>query len=240
MATARASSLSPLLGSLPVPLDYPSSEHLALDQAAKRLFERGTDSAVQKEFRIAHNAAAYRFASAADGCDTLVDSLDAHGDSPEMAERYRQERAFFEFIVAGVASLETLGFASYILGHVLAPDEFPLADERDRKRVTLENLSNLWKFSAGSFSVMAERLVAASAYQRWKLFRNVLAHRGHPGRQFYLSVGSARSTTLDPSHYDEFAGQRGPELSVASVTQMRTWLSEQLVGLFSALVLELP
>jgi hypothetical protein len=233
----RTTSLAPILGELPVPQDYPAEAHLGVHGTSEALFQRSsTAGEIRKEFRNALNAVALRFCTAADSSDALSQAVLADGDGPANPARYRQERLFFEFITTGIAAVETFCYAAYVIGHVVSDRSFPLSSEKDRRRIAPSTTIEGWRLAGGKD--LADELQAvynSTQFSDWKIYRNVLSHRGHPGRQFFLSVGSSAAAGAGTARYDDFAGTTGPDISPDAAPAMRAWMGGRVTLLMSQL-----
>ena len=75
-------------------------------------------------FNEAWNGLAYRVTAAHDSSDEYSASFAGFGSMPPPEERYKQERALFNFFANALSALETMGRGQYVIGSLLIPTAF--------------------------------------------------------------------------------------------------------------------
>jgi hypothetical protein len=127
----------------------------------------------------------YRFRSCEESEQSFVASVEGHGDMPPDPERYYQERDLFAFFVTGLATIESLAFAAYVLGHLIRPQYFCLGTKPPQ--VTPRQVGDLLAkhFPLDALTAALNRVLDDPEFQVWKDVRNTLAHRGCPPRTAY-------------------------------------------------------
>ena len=174
-----------------------------------------------REFRPGWNAVARRFASCAGFEEAFVGSIQTHGDSPTPIYRHAQEEALFGFFVAGLSTLESLGYALWFVAAALKPHRFPAATNEDLRKICLSVLKDkmLADFGADPLARALDALCSSSEFQSWKDIRNTLAHRSSPSRTIFMSnAGPAQAAVWNTPG--------GPiTLDAAMARSRRAWLA---------------
>jgi hypothetical protein len=193
MASSKRGSVgksSPLTtNGLLMPSDFPVEAYESVHGVV--VAARGSD-AQYHHYAGAWNAVAYRFLGATDSGAAFIESVRAHGTTPNPPERYLQERTLFEFFSSGFSVFEAAFFALYTFGAFLAPGVFKLATARDQQRVTPSRTKEAYEtaFQSDSILPVLDALFVDPGYQWWRELRNILTHRAAPGRRIYVSLGN--------------------------------------------------
>jgi len=147
---------------------------------------------------------------------------------PGQPERYLQDRALFGFFVNSLSTLEALSFALFSIGHTLRSSAFPLTTEHDRRRVSpeLTALAFANAFSTEPLSHTLRATLSSPDRRTLEKVRNVLAHRGQPGRRMFLSTGTS---TQRPARWI-----RGLSIQPSMVERKRLWLARRLQAIMRA------
>jgi hypothetical protein len=140
------------------------------------------------------------------------------GAGPPHAHRYEQERAFFGFIVSGLACLEAAAYSVYTLAAAADPRGFPFVTPEDRRRVTMGLTRDklMRNHSRRRITAALTQLTSTSWYLDRVQIRNVLVHRGLPGG--IIGVGG-------PSSYHPFEDVSDVAVSRATTDQGRAQLA---------------
>jgi hypothetical protein len=98
-----------LIGTLPLPSDFPVAEFIAaeLEMRARAGTSPITPAPTWAEFGAAWMAVAYRFLDVTYFDQAFRDSMAKFGAAPEPPERYRQERHLFGIFVSGLSAIES-------------------------------------------------------------------------------------------------------------------------------------
>lgn len=224
------------------PDQYPDHLHQHVSEMAKAHFQKlEPPPAVQGEFRTSLKSVRYRFKTCVEAGTAFADSIRRHGDAPPEPQRYFQEREFFSFVMAGMASLEALHYALFAWGAAVHPDAFPILTEKDRRGVTPPaTATRFGQFaSAGPLLSALEGLRQAEEYQTLSKWRTVLFHRGLPGRRFSVSVGGGGSAEA-VGRYHDFGDLQGPELDPTLPVKYSAWLVASLESVLTAAIEVMP
>lgn len=211
--------------------DYPEVEQsrlLSLAERAVSRLEEGTE--LRREFTSALRAVTFWYQAFVDAGESFSSSVQRHGDAPGHPHRYYQERDFFMFVVAGLAALEALHYGLFALGAVLQPAAFSFESEDDRRDVTPRSTLLAYErtYSSTPITRALQALHEGQIYRDWKGIRNVLAHRGIPGRIIVAQIGSTSSVS---SRYSPFGATRGPDVSPETFPSARGWLARTIRSL---------
>jgi hypothetical protein len=136
----------------------------------------------------AWNALSYRYAEARECADYFAEHFTLHGSGPPPPERYKQEKALFDFYSSVTSCFDAYGFAVFAMASLRQPANFPLATDTDERRVTLKSLlKKLNQHCAGDALIASlDALLADPRYLRIDARRNVLTHRQVYARTFYM------------------------------------------------------
>jgi hypothetical protein len=175
------------------------------------------------EYAVAVNGILYRFRACVEYDDELRASLQEHGSSPLIEERYRQERALFGFYSSGLSALECLFYGAWFLGALNDPTAFDA--DIDRRDVTPKNVVKAFGRAVPGhpFTTALTGVNTSQELKTWRYVRNRLSHAGQPGRHFHAG---------GPLH--EVALWLDEPLDSARTGDARRWLSDALTILLDA------
>lgn len=216
---------------LEVPSSFPATAHDAVHEATNTAFRTlQVRDDLQGGFRGAWNAIAYRYVSCTEYSASFSESVAEHGAAPHQPERYMQERDFFNFIVTGLACFEAFHYALYCIGAVLQPNHFPYETASDRRRITPGATRELFArhYPSNGVTHAVIECLTSTEYDEWARVRNVLAHRGLPGRQIFASVGGGENG----GRYHPFEDV-SIEINAETTTTFLGWLRQTLERLLS-------
>jgi len=134
------------------------------------------------EYMAAWNAVAYRFQAMAEHDENFRTSLSTKG----FDDRYVQERELFGFFVTGLSAIEAFGYGLHFLLSIACPANFPIANKR-AINIALTKKCLLATKPGEPLTLCVCSLLADQKYKDWKEIRDILAHRGAPGR--IISLG---------------------------------------------------
>src|SRR6266511_3954052 len=117
---------------LTVPGNFPVTEY---ESVQRTLSSKYGAHALYAHYGGAWNALAYRYRECCDSGERFLLLLQRYGGSPPPEERYRQERALFDFFSAGFSIFECTFYALYTFGAIGSPAHFSLATEREQQQV---------------------------------------------------------------------------------------------------------
>jgi hypothetical protein len=140
------------------------------------------------DFRDAWSAVAYRFLSLDYYADAFAKSVEKDGIAPAQPMRGKQERFAFGCILNALSCLETAHYGLFAVG-ALVSKEFPLCNEKDRGRVTMDRTARKFAqvFPREPVTIALRRVERARAVKRLQTVRNIIAHRANPPRSFRMS-----------------------------------------------------
>ena len=202
--------------------DFPAAAHDRLDAL---IVASSANNQVYSDYAFAHNSILWRFRGVADSDDDF-----RKGDCTE--KTYLQERALFEFFAAFVSCIEVLCYCSYTIGTLSDPTTFPLATEDDRRNVTPKLTIKKFRRQHPTERIVGVLDAVVIGYGDADKMRNVLSHRGSPGRNVTVPLGSPQlsSTTWKAPSMSQ------PYLVDESLTKTnRKWLAQRLDAVLDAL-----
>jgi hypothetical protein len=206
-------SRSLLIGTLPLPADFPAKE---FDSAELHFRARTGMSPVDPaptwlEFSGAWTAVAYRFVDVATYDKQFRESLKRYGTAPPLPERYAQESILFAFFIAGLAAIESFSYGISALAWEAGVDEFsldsPPAKNVVSPQITVERLRR--HFPDEAITLNLSELIASEDFLGWVETRNALAHRAAPPRhhtvtmEYGADVGDHRTSNWGPYNLDD-------------------------------------
>jgi len=209
--------------------DFPAAAHDRLDAL---IVASSANNQVYSDYAFAHNSILWRFRGVADSDDDFRKAyqLPTEGDCTE--KTYLQERALFEFFAAFVSCIEVLCYCSYTIGTLSDPTTFPLATEDDRRNVTPKLTIKKFRRQHPTERIVGVLDAVVIGYGDADKMRNVLSHRGSPGRNVTVPLGSPQlsSTTWKAPSMSQ------PYLVDESLTKTnRKWLAQRLDAVLDAL-----
>ena len=178
------------------------------DWLTLRRSPRVTD--VYGEWTTAASGIIHRLKACDEDCSSIVGSLHVGKFAPPADERYRQERDLFRFFFQAVSCMECVSYGMFFLGSWVLPAAFE--PQIERNRVTPSEVVSRYRSHYPSESLTGELAEAlnGSEFREMTAIRNVLSHRGSPGRsliagddsgtgEWNLRVSDEQSTVfLDP------------------------------------------
>jgi hypothetical protein len=224
-----------VLGSngLTVPADFPGPGHdevrQLVDAALKGL---GADPRIRIQFYLGWNAVADRYLSTCEYGEEFANSLDRYGAAPAQPHRHEQERAFFGFVVSGLACLEAAAYSSYALAAASDPGSFPFVRPGNRRGVSIEATRDRLRRTQPGQPLTAAliTLCDSTRYAEWGQIRNVLVHRGLPGR-----LMSMTNAVVQGTEYQPFEDVAGVAVNRTTVNQYRAQLAQAVTSLVDGL-----
>lgn len=139
------------------------------------------------EYSIAWNALSYRYLSLIKYYKSYSVLIKKYGNSPKPEIRAKQEQVIFNFFVTGFSLLDVSAYSTYAICSLIKPSNFPYSNNI-RPNITLPMVIDKLKayFKEEKVSNYFKRLVESQEYKEWRDIRNILMHRGQPGRRYYL------------------------------------------------------
>jgi hypothetical protein len=227
---------------LRMPGDFPSADfdsliaHAGRLDARLRLASGGQPVDAWRHFAAATNAFLYRWRAVAEA-DEQFQSLVVLG-TPSIEERYREEDSLFAFFTNGLSALETICFAAYALAEQIDPSVFTQL-ARDPQVVTPRFVEQAFlnALSGDALTTTLAALLASPIYFTVKDRRNILSHRGSPGRHFQIGLSDSLGATSVPTQTQAAATPDWDGLRIeARLTQdLRAMLACGLGAFVSAL-----
>jgi hypothetical protein len=211
---------------VPIPQDFDGELYSRVYRAIERKYAIPSQKSFQ-QVAWALQGLVYRFTACAEHDDAFTASFKAHGH-PLQPERYQQEKHLFGFFVTGLSALECFAYASYWLGSLLDAAAFPTGTDQSLRAITCPHTAACFgrRFPNDPLESTTKRLFDSQEFQRWAEIRNMLAHRSHPGRAIYASIGSA------PEKPTEWV--KDIVIDVKTTRSRRTWLSTGITELLNA------
>jgi len=169
-----------------MPQDFPQTKYEAIHQHCQPKIEANPDEKWD-EYMFAWNAVAYRFSALAEHDEKFRSAFSGTGAK----DRYIQERELFGFFVTGLSTIEAFSYGLYFLLSVEHPDSFPVDN---RRAITVKKTTGCLRAALPDepLTPRLEDLLIDQTFISWEEIRNVLAHRGAPGRN--ISLGSSEDT----------------------------------------------
>jgi len=178
------------------------------------------------EFTGGWNAVRARFEGCTDASEAYTKLVIAAGNSPSIPTRYTQDNELFIFFFAGFAVMDSLAYALFSLGNMLASPDFPMATEKNLKSINFASTAKRFstRYPNEDLSVMLSALSTTTKYVELKNVRNILAHRVAPGRNLYMGG--------DKNGLAEWT--IGVAIDANTTQARRFWLCKQLACLLCA------
>jgi hypothetical protein len=169
-------------------------------------------------------AIANRFRACAEHDKAFTRSIKKN-DAPPQPERYAQERDLFGFFVTGLSVIENTCYGLYAIASMLDDVYFPIKKAGHKKAISPENTADRFRttFPTEGISRALNRMVNSQEYEDWKEVRNILAHRGSPGR-------IVRRTHVEGSGetHGDALWLKGIPLDASTTPSRRVWLAGTL------------
>ncbi len=210
---------------LEMPNDFEHGFYNAVHSRIGPLHERYQPQWI--EYVDAWCAVAYRFRACAEYDEAFTQSIQTD-DAPPQPERYYQERDLFGFFVTGLSVIESTCYGLYAIASMLDDVYFPIKKAGHKKAISPESTANRFRttFPTEDLSRALNRMVNSQEYEDWKEVRNILAHRGSPGRSIRRTAGSGGT------YGDSLWLNRIP-LDSSTTSSRRAWLAGTLQTIFS-------
>jgi hypothetical protein len=172
---------------LEVPHDFPAETFDQIHQKVqKKVGGYDSNPVFWNQYGAAWNALAYRFRACAEFDEEFTDSIEKHGPGPAQSKRYPQEKALFCFFFTGVSVIETFCHGLYAIASLSSPDTFAIQTETQSRSVSPQSTAVAFEkeFPGGEITASLKTVVESDRWKELVESRNILAHRGHPGRGF--------------------------------------------------------
>jgi hypothetical protein len=169
--------------------------------AFQRVFDRlsspGLDRSVYVEVVAGLNALAYRLLSCAEASRVFTAAIGGDGGAPPFPARYSQEIALFDFFVNGACAIESLAYSLHSIAFAIEDGRQLSMDERRMRYITPGTVQKYYFENYGSekLTLSFGQIINAATFAEWKRIRNVLVHRGTPGRDIAVGIGVESSGT---------------------------------------------
>lgn len=223
MATA-----SRTLGAFTAPASLPVGEFDAINE---RVAQRSSgNKAVWHAFASAWSGLAYRLRAALEHSAAFLGSVSA-SSAPPAEQRYRQDHDLFAFVVCAVSAVECFHFAAYCIGSMANAAIFPFSQPSHLKFYPRDVLDRFVQaFPGDSITAAMQSCLASPEYATLTDLRNVLAHRGTPPRQHFLSTSGPDTPSAIPANLGDLASnwRYDIELNAHCLDPYRAWLENSL------------
>lgn len=165
-----------------MPKNFPFSAYRKIDSIMCTQNKKYPQSV--SEFISAWKAVAYRFYTCYKSNEGFTKSLKKAGDYPHHPERHKQESNFFHFFVNGNSTLESFGYALYMIASTVKPGFFPIKSSNLRAiyfGATCDKFnSEKDGFPNEKITVKLNQLKNSPEFKEWKEVRHTLIHRTSP------------------------------------------------------------
>ena len=196
----------------------------------ERLRQHRQDTNVYPEMISGWHAVAYRLLSCTNNSKVFSRSIVEDGDAPPYPARYTQDQCLFDFFINGVSAIESFCYTLHCIAFLLDNERSLSMDDKTIRYITpvtvLKHFSKM--FQQDQLTVSLKKAVNASTFKEWKRIRNILIHRGMPGRKIFRSVSSPNQK---PTKW-----QIGIELNMETTSERLIWLKDSLNAMFSNLL----
>ncbi len=174
------------------------------------------------EYAPAWSAVATRFYACAEYDEAFSRSIGTN-DAPPQPERYHQERNLFGFFITGLSVIESACYGLYAIASMLDDVYFPIRKAGHKKAISPESTADRFRttFPTEALSRALNKMVNSQEYEDWKEIRNILAHRGSPGRVIHATIGSG-------DNRGDALWLHGISLNVSTTPSRRAWLASTL------------
>ena len=204
-----------------MPDDFPTEAH---NEVVEKLGAAPSKSEIGGELAAGWNAVAIRFKSSASGDVGYRRSVSSKAALGSFDELVVQQEALFAFFMNGYAAIESFAYAVFALGAMLRLVDFPMNTEANRQTIDLRKAKSAFAatFSRTAIEARLSALVVDPKFDQWGRIRNVLAHRSHPPRRHYVTLGR---TAPDKTVWEITDGLTIDHQTTAS---RRSWLAAKL------------
>ena len=188
----------------------------------------GRPDPVWSQFGAAWNAIGYRFLAAARADDRFVGAYRRN-------DRLRQELDLFAFVSTACSAVECMAYAVHAVGAMLAPYDFPIGTELERRDVSLSTTARRLesRYPVDPLAALFVRICEDHQWRELVDWRDIEIHRGTPGRLIHLSFGGP----APPPDMWQIGAHRGvdvpvgPDLTHAKRKWLARTINEMLVEL---------
>ena len=215
---------------LDFPDDFPVAAVEAIHGHVTDRDQHAPEAIEWKEWASAMNGVMFRFLACSEHGVKAMDSL-RRSTAPPPLERLDQEKWLFGFFFEGLSSLECAYYGLYFIGVLAEPDAFDV--NRNRKDIGPWLVASLYG-TAFANEPLAQRLAAVLSttdYEQWRDIRNILGHRGTPGRGHF--VGGDRAEQVD-WHLPVDSLDVSTILEPSELERRRAWLGSALCEILEA------
>jgi len=196
----------------------------------------GSDENAWHGFASAWNGIAYRLRGTLEHASAVSKSLTI-SSAPPPEDRYRQDHDLFGFFISSVSTIECFCFAAHCIGSLLVAGGFPLQTAGHLKFRT-NDVRTKYKthFPGDSLAKALDSVLTAGEYSQLVQIRNVMAHRGTPPRQHFLSTSGPDTPSAIPSNLADPASawQYDLHLSPSSLDPLVEWVKRAVADLVAA------
>ena len=198
-------------------------------EAIHSLVQKWGQDPTYEHYAGAWNALAYRFKAAYEHGDHFVEALNKHGSAPPPEERYRQEKALYDFYSSAFSAFEAVFYGLYSIGVWIDPSSFSLASSKDQQRVNPRYVRDAYAgtFPGDHLIHVLDNILNDQSFQSLRDIRNILTHRAAPGRLHFAGIGVEDET---PSVWK----LNGLPLDGSLITNYKQSLSQLLHDLLDA------
>lgn len=183
-----------------------------------------------KQFTGGYMSLMYRYLACIKHSNDYIKFIEKDRSSPSYFLRYEQERELFNFFTNGLSAIETYGYMIYMICSINKPNDFKVITKdlwkiklKDKsKECTVEKLKTF--YPEENITQEIEKLINSDEYQVWVKVRNILMHRGTPGR---IIMASTRRPKIERSDL----WFEGIEINKKTTDCRLKWLGSNLFNL---------
>ena len=172
---------------LDMPGEFPMAPFMAVQERVASYVD--SHNHAFRQYAAAWNGIAWRMRAAAEHADNLEEHLAAVPASKvSVLDRYLEERDLYGFFVNGVSAIDIYFYCVHAMAAILMPDDFPIAtDDQMRGVIPVRVGERFWTTYPNDLITAAMVGVLSSVdWAEWTAIRNLLGHRGSPGRDAYV------------------------------------------------------
>ncbi len=169
----------------------------AFGRVYDRLRSPSLDKSVYIEIVAGLNALAYRLLSCADASRVFTASIGGDRGAPLLPARYSQEKALFDFFLNGACAIESLAYGLHSIAFALGDGGQLSMDEKRMRFITPDTVQKYYfkNYESEKLTLSFRQIINSATFSEWKRIRNVLVHRGTPGRDIAVGIGVESSGT---------------------------------------------
>jgi hypothetical protein len=243
-----------LTNGLPIPNNFPVDNY----ETIHSLVSSKRDHTNTNEFLFflaSWKGFLHRFLACTDHNEKYIEAITLVGEDPSNHERYLVERELFNFWVNGLAAIECLCCALFAIGAIKEIAEieqttnttFRINNDNDIKKISPTTTAEKFysKFGDIPITTILKDLFDtvstkedARQYKEWKKVRDILAHRGHPGRRIALSSGRPEKVP-DLLNFYSLTKEGAKDVPIIEITSnttasMHEWLTKIIDNILGA------